>query len=148
MLNCRKAVRAIVRKPSILTIAIATTAALALIPGTAHADPTPPCYGDTCTGLDPQAMGCGGDTAYNVASFDEYGVTVILRYSDWCHANWALAIVTTADQGGADFEVENTSGEEQSWRVPLNGEAWTNMVDGTVLARACIYYEIACTGWN
>jgi hypothetical protein len=146
VLNCRRAARTILRKPSILVIAIATTAVLALVPGTAHADPTPPCYGDTCTGLDPQAMGCGGDTAYDVASFTAEDATVILRYSDWCHANWAL-VITTAGHG-EDFDVENTSGEAQYYTVPLNGESWTNMVDGTVLARACLFDGLYCTGWN
>lgn len=138
-----------VRTASILAAAMAVSA-LVMVPGAAHADPTPPCYGDSCTGKDPQSMGCAGDNAYSVASFTWGTVTVILRYSDWCHANWAVA--SNPGQTGADFYVENASNEAQYASVNQNNGyyAWTSMVDGTVLARACLFQGLSspCTGWN
>jgi hypothetical protein len=135
--------------------------AMMAVPGTAHADPPPPCYGSSCNGKDPQALGCAGSFAYTVASFniDRGAVTIALRYSDWCHSNWATAYVhNVLPADGGEFWVQNKNGDAQYYGFDtLNGTGsyWTSMVNGLPLARSCVNDDISypdsrhpgCTGW-
>jgi hypothetical protein len=137
------------------------TAGVVAGPGAARADPPPPCYGASCNGKDPQALGCAGSFAYTVASFnmDYGGVTIALRYSDWCHANWTTAYVhPNAYADGAEFWVQNKNGDAQYYGFDtLDGPGgyWTNMVNGLPLARSCVQDDVSypdpnypgCTGW-
>jgi hypothetical protein len=54
------------------------------------------CYGNTCTGRDPIAMGCSGD-ARTIDRFSA-GFRVELRYSARCDAAWVKAIGTTSSR--------------------------------------------------
>jgi Protein of unknown function (DUF2690) len=100
-------------------------------------------------------MGCAGSNAYSVASFniDHNDVTVTLRYSDWCHANWTTLSVhphAVADSGW--FSVQNKNGDEQDGDFGTFGGAttiWTYMVNGVPAAESCVDTgaESGCTGW-
>jgi hypothetical protein len=141
-------------------ITTATTIAALLTGGlwassAAHADPTPPCYGASCNGKDPHALGCDGSFARTLASFPVSGgtATLSLRYSDWCHANWAL-VSTPGNNFGVDFWVENSYKDNESAGAVSGTSAWTDMVNGIPTARACAVDNFkyppthpGCTGW-
>jgi len=122
----------------------------------ASADPPPPCYGASCNGKDPHALGCDGWVAYTIASFPvNYGSsTVLLRYSTWCHANWTT-VSTPGSNLGVFAWVENAYGDRYNTGAVNGGNSWTAMVNGVPLARSCAVdnagYSFAnpgCTGWN
>ena len=131
----------------------------AVVAPAARADPPPPCYGSGCNGKDPQATGCSGSFAYTVASFTvDYGyIRVMLRYSDWCHANWTtVSIQQYAPADGGEFWVENTYGNKQYYGFDVGQYStfWTNMVNGIPKARSCEFDNVTyngtnpgCTGW-
>jgi hypothetical protein len=156
----RKAARML--RAAVFVSLLAGMASLAL-PAVAHADPPPPCYGSSCNGKDPQATGCAGSFfTSTVASFniDSGAVTVTLRYSDWCHANWATVYVhDILPAEGGEFWVQNTNGDAQYYGYDTlsgTGGYWTNMVNGVPLARSCVNDDLSypdpnhpgCTGWH
>lgn len=128
-------------------------AAHASVPG------APPCYGSSCVGRDPNislnGASCvsgyeGSEAAYDVETIglQGYGSTsVTLRYSPLCGANWARW------NGGIslDYWVETKDGRRAS-AYGNQGPAWTTMVDGTQLARVCIFSGFDdtenCSGWH
>ncbi|MFD8726199.1 DUF2690 domain-containing protein [Streptomyces sp. NPDC059629] len=120
---------------------------LVMAPATAHADPKPPCYGSSCNGKDAQSIGCAGGNASSVASVSvNNGDGVLtLRYSSWCHANWAL--MTTRTGIGYSFYVENANGDKQYAGIS-DFSGWTSMVNGVPKARACLTPGNICTGWK
>jgi uncharacterized membrane protein len=156
----------------VTTAAVAlATAGSAIVAPAAHADPTPPCYGASCNGKDPENIGCAGSNAFTVSSFNIGGnmlpvdgggavITISLRYSDWCHANWTVATVHGNYPGdAAEFWVQNRNGDSAYYGVNTlsdYGNYWTNMVNGVPLARACVVDEVSfpsfqhpgCTGWK
>lgn len=92
-----------------------------------------PCHGGTCNGQDPIADACAND-AYTAASVQTSEGFVELRYSPKCAANWARI---SGSSPGTWFWVQNNSGDAQQYYVPAgNDSGYTNMVDGTPLARA------------
>lgn len=134
--------------PSLLTVATMTATALLMAPAAAHADPTPPCYGSSCNGKDAQSLGCAGGNASSVASvsLNNGDAVLTLRYSSWCHANWAL--LTTRSGIGYNFYVENQNGDKQRTGNAGNFSAWTSMVNGVPKARACTFNGETCTAWK
>lgn len=123
-------------------------------PAVAHADPTPPCYGPSCVGKDPTISNASGQCsggASTVASVAPPGggPSVELRWSGWCHANWAR--LQDPEPGAWNYWVQTWDGVTET-SIPYDGYAWTYMVDGTQLARACIQgyatSQYNCTGWN
>lgn len=145
-----------------MVITAATLAAgLLTATGTAQAYvPGPPCYGSSCVGQDPyitnrQGQNCvngtdSGDNAYPVVTYDlpGYGSSgaVTLRYSPFCGANWARFDGSI----GLDYWVETADGRTAGG-YGLNLPNWTTMVDGTQLARVCVYSGFddteGCSGW-
>jgi hypothetical protein len=47
------------------------------------------CDGVSCNGLDPNQAGCAADAITPVPPVTDQGLTLELRYSPTCHANWA-----------------------------------------------------------
>ena len=150
---------------------LVTAAALALVAAgsvavapAAHAKTTFPCYGASCNGKDPESTGCAGSNASTVSSFNiDYGVvTISLRYSALCHANWAVATVhNQVPADGGEFWVQNQNGDSAYYGFDTlsdYGNYWTNMVNGVPLARACVTDDVSfpgteppnpgCTGWR
>jgi len=138
---------------TIMLASTLTAGAFIAIPGIAHADPPPPCYGSSCVGKDPtisnSSGSCsGGATTLATATPPGGGPAVELRWSDWCHANWAR--LQTPEPGAWNYWVQSWDGTKE-YAIPYRGYAWTYMVDGTQLARACIQgastSQYSCTKW-
>ncbi|MFE3760879.1 DUF2690 domain-containing protein [Streptomyces sp. NPDC059104] len=102
------------------------------------------CYGSTCDGQDPIAAGCNADATTAEAVSTRAG-RIELRYSRACGANWARLV----NGAGYTFMVENAT-TYQFWTAK-SSNSWGNMVDGTVQARACVWFDVSnreCTGWH
>ena len=141
---------------SVVGTAVIVLGGLLATASPAAADPPPPCYGASCNGKDPHALGCDGWVAYTIASFPvNYGTsTILLRYSTWCHANWTT-VSTPGINLGVFAWVENAYGDRYNVGAVEHGNSWTAMVNGIPLARSCAAdnagYSLAnpgCTGWN
>ncbi|MEV1024505.1 XRE family transcriptional regulator [Streptomyces sp. NPDC050264] len=95
------------------------------------------CVGDSCTGKDPEAMGCGGDFADSPTRAVVGAVTVEVRYSKTCKAAWARI------QGAAPGDSVQLDAGAKSSKKGLVGDAdtdaYTPMVEvGTASdAKAC-----------
>jgi hypothetical protein len=100
------------------------------------------CSGAGCDGQDPQSTGCAAD-AINAAVTSEGGVTLQLRYSPSCHANWARML---PGQFLWHFTVYNANGAQHDSTGFRQDSTWTRMVDGNVKAEAC-FDNGNCTGW-
>lgn len=137
------------------TLAVTAGSALLLAPSAHASDPdAPACYGAGCVGKSPYVVNragvsCAAD-AYDVVTIGlaGYGSTsVTLRYSPSCAANWARW------NGGTslDYWVQTADGRTASG---YGGSApyYTTMVDGTQLARVCVYSGFDgtqnCSGWH
>jgi hypothetical protein len=137
-----------------------------LVTQPAQADPPAPCYGSSCVGKSPYVANASGNcsSAVSLDSVTAPGTTgpdaptVILRWNDWCHSNWAKFSSTTASEPPSRYywwvETQDTAFESNT---PGSAVTYTAMVDGTQLARACInafgypnnrtsYH--ACTAWH
>jgi hypothetical protein len=102
------------------------------------------CDGVSCNGQDPNQAGCAGDAINAAPPVVDQGVTLELRYSPSCHANWARI---TPAKFNWHFFVLNDNGNKQEERVP----GWphydsyhTNMVNGNVKSWAC-FDDTVCT---
>jgi hypothetical protein len=136
-----------------VTIGMFAVAAVAL-PAAAHADPPAPCYGSGCVGVDPTVSNASGSCGGGASSLESVappggGPSVELRWSDWCHANWAR--LQTPEPGAWTYWVESADGTRE-YGISYDSFAWTYMVDGTQLARACIQgaatTQYNCTHWH
>jgi hypothetical protein len=134
------------RLPSLLAVAAMAATTLVVAPAAAHADPTPPCYGPSCNGKDPQALGCAGGNGSSLTSLtvNNGDGVLTLRYSSWCHANWAL--MTSRSGIGYSYYVENKNGDKQGGGIS-DFSGWTKMVNGVPKARACMTGTTTCTAW-
>ncbi|MFI6449092.1 DUF2690 domain-containing protein [Kitasatospora sp. NPDC050543] len=125
-------------------LAAAATALAGLAAPTASAATprvTAGCYGSSCTDKDPMDMGCNTD-AYTVESGRSAKGTIELRYSPSCKANWARIYDAS---GGQAFWVENASAVAL-WHA-RGATGYSDMVDGSGVARACIFGG-PCTAWH
>lgn len=129
----RKALRLCVSLLATVAISVGVAGPVAAAPTDAGATIAAGCYGASCNGQDPAAMGCAGD-AYTPAHINTAQGFIELRYSPSCAANWGRI---TSSYSGQWVWVQNTFGNSyQAW-VPGGGNAvWTPMVNGTVAARA------------
>ncbi len=85
------------------------------------------CGGDSCTGKDAEAMGCGGDLLVETTDSATVGTTQVeLRYSKTCDAAWAR--ITAAAQG--DEVVVTVGRSRQTSAIEEAGDpiAYTPMV--------------------
>lgn len=136
------------------TSLLTATAAQAYVPG------APPCYGPTCIGFSPyitnhEGRSCASDaTSLQSVSGpgDGQSNVVTLRWSEFCHANWAKW--TGSSPAYANYWVETGDGHRE---FPF-GSGYTYMVNGNLLARAgivaytfrgdqCGQSSVACTAW-
>ncbi|MEV6549326.1 DUF2690 domain-containing protein [Streptomyces sp. NPDC051597] len=94
------------------------------------------CVRDSCTGQDPETMGCGGAFAKTVASAKIGAALVQVRYSPTCQAAWARI-----QQAAPGDEVRISSGATAggTGTVDADKDAYTRMlaVDGPGSAQAC-----------
>src|SRR5579883_804955 len=120
----------------------------------AHRTLSSPCWASGCNHLDPYTMGCQygayavqaahKDVVYNSA----YHFVIDNWYSPNCNANWSVATIVT---GTIQFVSINSTVFDcypnisssnfycdQSAPYITASPAWTNMVDGSVKAQACV----------
>jgi hypothetical protein len=111
----------------------------------------PSCVGAACVGRNPGGTDCSATAAppLETVTVRGGGATVGLRWSSYCRANWARWVSGTSSPGYWDYWVETWDGHRQGKTFPA-GE-WTFMVNGDLLARACIRGNYdptpACTRW-
>jgi hypothetical protein len=94
-------------------------------PGT----PPPSCYGDYCSGTDPEATRCSAD-AYTVAhrNWAGWGVTLELRWSPTCKTNWARVNANPAASGATLRAVQCKTGYTQSGAANNGTYWWTRQI--------------------
>jgi hypothetical protein len=100
------------------------------------------CYGDYCSGKDPQATGCAAD-AYTFASrFDSNtGALVELRWSPTCKTEWARA---NSPLSGGWIKAVQSTGYTQ-WGTIWNGSySWSRQIYSP---SKCVYAQ-AYFGWG
>jgi hypothetical protein len=97
----------------------------------ASATQTVTCYGDYCSGLDPQSSGCAGD-AYTVATGYVYGTDgdsyVDIRWSPTCKTNWARANFVTSN-----IRAVQQTGYTQGYSANNGVNSWSRMIYSPVL---------------
>lgn len=103
------------------------------------------CQGDSCSGKDPEKMGCGGQ---NVKSGNSQFVgpsMVEVRYSEVCKAAWGR--ITGAAQGDS-LKISVGDGQAESDKVGSTNDAYTEMVavESATEARACATLVAGTTG--
>jgi hypothetical protein len=113
------------------------------------------CYGDWCSGRDPQATGCAND-AVTVASVDVTGARLELRWSPRCKTNWARYIQYPRGwfMGNVPLElraVQRDTGYTQRRSYGVNGTGtgttWSPMIYSPVrLVRAQMVYQCTSVG--
>ncbi|MFI1801152.1 DUF2690 domain-containing protein [Streptomyces sp. NPDC020379] len=123
---------------AVACLSLAATVTVSAPPATAK--PGAVCDGVSCNGKDPGQTGCGND-ARTVATKQDQNVTLELRYSPSCHANWARI---HPGKLGWNFTVYNDNGDKQSFRALGSDSAWTDMVNGYPKSWAC-FDNGACT---
>jgi hypothetical protein len=145
-----------------LTLAGAMTVAAA--PANAVPQASPPCFGPTCVGRDPNLGNSAGRCVdysrqiayvYSPISDPAHGAVdekVALIFSDWCGSNWAkLLQVANFDAAYTRYWVQSYDKHQEYG----SGGWYSPMVDGVQLARACAMdqsgsFENAykCTLWH
>jgi hypothetical protein len=115
-------------KQIVLAGVIATTSLLAAPATTrAHAG----CYGATCRGRDPQAMGCSRD-AITLATRHRFGFQVELRYSRACNAKWSRTNNMSNHDASAVFALVGTG--KHTLRSKSGYQVWSLMWTGKLSA--------------
>ncbi|MEV8318730.1 XRE family transcriptional regulator [Streptomyces sp. NPDC059900] len=103
------------------------------------------CSGKSCTGKDPETMGCGGELAGTTTRATVGKALVEVRYSKTCGAAWAR--ITQAAPGDK-VTITGEGAAEQSGTVNADFDAYTPMVavkDGAS-AKACATLKAGQTG--
>ncbi|MET7696141.1 DUF2690 domain-containing protein [Streptomyces sp. NPDC005485] len=83
------------------------------------------CSGSSCTGKDPENMGCGGTLATTTTSVTVGTTLVEVRYSKTCGAAWARITQAAA---GDKVEVSSGAAAKQTGAVDTDTDAYTPMV--------------------
>jgi hypothetical protein len=125
--------------------AVASPAGVAMVQPACVADPIthqclvpPPCLAAGCNGQDPYQTGCASEAEEVDSFYTPSTGTIMLYYSGWCASNWA-AMVASIDGVGHVFYVMNAANNTASWGTDQAGSfSWTDMVNGRVLAWACV----------
>ncbi|MEW1924637.1 XRE family transcriptional regulator [Streptomyces sp. NPDC088360] len=103
------------------------------------------CSGKSCTGKDPETMGCGGELATTTTRATVGKALVEVRYSKTCGAAWAR--ITQAAPGDK-VTITGEGATKQNGTVNADLDAYTPMVavkDGTS-AEACATLKAGQTG--
>jgi len=138
---------------SIAASAAVLAAAVPAIGASASAYAAAPCSGPNCIHRDPgngaTARCANGAQAVESVRPPGGGPSVILKWSKSCHANWAR-FGGGASAGYWNYWVETRDGRRED--KLFNQALWTWMVNGNLLARACIQGYATngynCTGWH
>lgn len=124
----------------LLLFALAT---IGIVPFSGTASASVGCYGDYCSGLDPQQTGCAND-AYTVASYNEAAASLQLRWSPTCKTNWArLVVYPTGNSHAFNYGAlvaHQDTGYEQSTSTPIV----TGTTSSTTFWTPMIYSPVHC----
>jgi len=101
-----------------------------LAPASAHVTSKPKCYGHTCRGKDPNAMGCDKD-AYTLTATHSREIKVELRYSARCDARWAR---TTTLHPHHNYISAWLGTGKTTMRTGIGSVIWSDMWSGPVKA--------------
>lgn len=117
------------------------------------------CYGDYCSGRDPQASGCAAD-AWTVSSgpvmYDGYNSpseqvgTLELRWSPSCKTNWTRMIIWKTVQSVRVCSIQDTGYTQCSGSTTSPGSIWSPMIYSPVRhvrGKARGYKFWGSTGW-
>lgn len=89
------------------------------------------CYGDYCSGQDPQATGCAND-AITVAASNQDTYSLQLRWSPTCQTNWARLVIYPAGMwhltADATLSAVQNTGYTQWTTTYSEGTYWTPMI--------------------
>jgi hypothetical protein len=107
------------------------------------------CWGDWCSGKDPQATGCAAD-AYTIAAANYNTASLQLRWSPTCKTNWARLVVYPMGWSvfnyGSLWAIQST-GYTQSTNTSMvsrNASAvtfWTPMIYSPRLCVKAVFYN-------
>ena len=99
-------------------------AATAVTPAAASPTINVTCYGDYCSGKDPQSSGCSAD-AYSVSTEYVYGSNawVDIRWSPTCKTNWARSSVISTN-----IKAVQSGGYTQGYSTNNGTVAWSKMI--------------------
>ncbi len=86
------------------------------------------CYGDYCSGQDPESTGCSAG-AYTVTSVGYNGGTLEVRWSPTCQTNWSRINVGWSGY----FRIQQSTGYEQHYSGTNGTYWWTKMIYSPVL---------------
>lgn len=117
------------------------------------------CYGDNCSGKDPQSSGCANDaytaTAANTASF-----SLQVRYSPTCKTNWTRLVMYTpgpikCSRNGMMKAIQDTGYTQQayfeSYCANISITRWTPMIYSPVRLVKGTFTDqngtVTSTGW-
>jgi hypothetical protein len=111
----------------VLLTSLAAALGLALVVAPAAQAVT--CYGDYCSGVDPEASGCSAD-AYTVASARIAGTYayVELRWSPTCKTNWARTTWHNEFTSSALRAVQCATGYTQGYSSTNGSYWWSRMI--------------------
>ncbi|MEV0320153.1 XRE family transcriptional regulator [Streptomyces sp. NPDC050658] len=103
------------------------------------------CSGKSCTGKDPETMGCGGEFAKTTTRATVGKAVIEVRYSKTCGAAWAR--ITQAAVGDK-VTIGAGSGAKQNGTVNADLDAYTPMVavQDSAAAEACATLKSGQTG--
>jgi hypothetical protein len=103
------------------------------------------CQGKSCSGQDPEKMGCGGQNVKSGESAFVGPSQVEVRYSEICKAAWGR--ITGAAQGDG-LKISAGGGQVESDKVGSTNDAYTEMVavNSAEEARACATLAVGTTG--
>lgn len=137
------------------TAMIGAVALLMTVGGGVATASAAPCWGPSCVHLNPgggATSSCSSGT--NARSLETVqppggGAAVTLRWSNYCSANWAKCC-GGPQAGYWNYWVETSDGHRED-KAGSNQAQWTWMVNGRLLARACIQgyatSGYSCTRW-
>jgi len=141
------------RTVAILFAMIAVCGSL-LVSGPAQASTTTAavyCYGSSCAGRDPSAMGCASDAyTVDVVFVDRLGryEGLELRYSSACNANWARLSAQVYYGAWVSMCVVNDANRNdlQCTGSFRNSYRWSPMIDGSKRVFASVGYSLDSGG--
>ena len=130
-----------------LGLAVALGALVVVAPAPASAAAVT-CYGDYCSGKDPQASGCAADarTIYLAYVYGTGGGTwVEIRWSDTCKTNWART-----NGVRTNIKAVQDTGYTQGYSANNGSYSWSKMIYSPVRhVKGCIWgaWGTTCTAW-
>ena len=106
------------------------------------------CYGDYCSGQDPESSGCSADayTIFTEYVYGTYGASYVeIRWSPTCKTNWARANSVTTN-----IKAVQDTGYTQGYAANNGSVSWSKMIYSPVKhVQGCIWggWGTTCTAW-